>query len=267
MLSGKGDAVDTRRADWEASMFGKIFGKKKDVVESQGQQKAAMLDAAIEQVRTDNPIVHLRIGAEELVQRLLAGMKTERGVHVESLLGILGSLAGFCVIDSVLKQVAAANRSTRECGIMDVETVDGSRYYLGDPVNHLLAGNDLSLWALVAGMINHLGSQEYPDFAEISGHVAGTLGGPEFGKPRVPDQHKPSDLPINYIRDLWPLVLPMIEHRAPVLQERVTLFGFAVQNVIQMGKDVISPAMAGKLVMECAVPMAKIDPAKLAAAA
>ncbi|QXG50099.1 hypothetical protein [Pseudomonas viridiflava] len=248
----------------EANVFGKIFGKKKSVVEDQGAQKAAMLDAAIEQASAENPVVHLKIGAEELVQRLLAGMKNERGVHVESLLGILGSLAGFCVVDSVFKQVAASNRSTRECGILDVETADGSRYYLGDPMNHLLAGTDLSLWALVAGMINHLGSQNYPDFAEISGHVDGTLGGPEFGNPRVPEQHKPNDLPINYVRDLWPVVLPIIEQRVPVLQERVTLFGFAVQNVIEMGKDVIQPAMAGRLVMECAVPTAKLDPARIA---
>lgn len=244
-------------------MLGKFFGKKKDAAADQRLQRAALLDTAIEQARSDNPVVHLKIGAEELVQRLLAGMRTDRGVHIESLLGVLGSLAGFCAIDSVLKQVIALNRNSRECGIVEVETADGSRYYLGDPVNRLLAGTDLSLWALVAGMINHLGSQDYPDFAEISGHVASTLGGSEFGLPRVPEQHKPSDLPINYVRDLWPAVLPMVEQRVPVLQERVTLFAFAVQNVMQMGIDVLAPAMAGKLVMECAVPMAKLDPASL----
>lgn len=176
---------------------------------------------------------------------------------------MLGSLAGFCCIDSSLKQAAASGRSPLDYGIFDVETSDGNRYYLGDPINKQLAGTDLSLWSLVAGMINHLGSQDYPDFAEIAGHVAGTLGGPDFGRPRVADQHQPSDLPINYVRDLWPLFLPHIEKRVPVLQERVTLFGFAIQNSIQMGADVIPPAIAGKLVMECAVPMAKLDPAKL----
>lgn len=244
-------------------VFGNLFGKKKNVVEDQDTQKSATLDAAIERARANDPIVHLKIGAEELVQRLLTGMKNERGVHIESLLGILGSLAGFCVIDSILKQVVAPNRSTQECGIIDVEFEDGSHCYLGDPINHMLAGTDLSLWALVAGMINHLGGQEYPDFAEITAHVAGTLGGLEFGHPRVPEQHKPTDLPINYVRDLWPVVLPMIEQRVPVLQERAILFGFAAQNAIQMGKDVIPPAMAGKLVMECAVPMSKLDPARL----
>jgi hypothetical protein len=190
-------------------------------------------------------------------------MKNERGVHVESLLGVLGSLAGFCCIDSALKQSAALGRDSREFGIVDVETSDGNSYYFGDPINSLLAGSNLSLWALVAGIVNHLGSDDYSDFQEIAGHVAGTLGAPEFGYPRLPDHHKLSDLPINYVQDIWPHVLPLIEKRAPALQERVTLFGFAVQNVIQMGKDVIPPAVAGKLVMECAVPMSKLNPAEL----
>jgi hypothetical protein len=244
-------------------MLGKMFGRKKPAFDGEPAQKAAALDRVIEEARSKNPIVHLKIGAEELVQRLLIGMKTERGVHIESLLGVLGSLAGFCSIDSILKQVTATNRSTRDCGIADVETVDGGHYYFGTPINELLAGSDLSLWALVAGIINHLGSQDYPDFAEISGHVVKTLGGPEFGHPRIAEEHKPSDLPINYVRSLWPRVLPLVEQRVPLLHERVTLFGFAAQSVIQMGKDVIPASTAGKLVMECAVPMSKLDPAKL----
>ena len=241
-------------------MFGKLFGKKK-AVEEDVAQKA--LDAAIEKKRATDPLVHLKIGAQELVQTLLTSMKTERGVHIESVLAVLGSLGGFCCVDSALKRAAELGRSTRECGIHDVETSDGNRYYMGDPINKLLGERELSLGAMVAGMIHHLGSEDYPDLGEIAGHVAGTLGGPDFGRPRVPDQHQPGDLPINYVRDLWPLILPQVEHRVPVPLERVTLFGFAAQNVIQMGKDVIPPAVAGKLVMECAVPMAKLDPTRL----
>ncbi|MFG1384006.1 hypothetical protein [Xanthobacter versatilis] len=244
-------------------MFSRLFGKKKEAIEDVSALKAAALDAAIEAARATNPVVHLKVGAEELVDRLLAAMKTKRGVHAESILGALGSLAGFCCVDSALKQAAALNRSGRECGIVVAETSNGNRYYFGDPINYFLAESKLSLWALVGGVINDLGSQDYPNFAEIAGHVAGTIGEPEFGYPRVPEQHKPGDLPINYVREIWPPILPLVEHRAPVLQERITLFGFAVQNVILMGKDVIPAAIAGKLVMECAVPMAKLDPAKL----
>jgi hypothetical protein len=244
-------------------MFGKFFGKKKEPIMDEAAQKSALLDAAIEDARAANPVVHLRIGAEELVQRLLVAMKSEKGVHVESLLGVLGSLAGFCCVDSTLKQAAALGQDTREFGIIDVGTSDGNRFYLGDPINKLLAESDMSLWALVAGIVNHLGSQDFPDFQEIAGYVARTLGTPEFGNPRLPELHKLSDLPIHYVRDIWPHILPLVEKRAPVLQERVIMFGFAVQNVIVMGKDVIPASIAGKLVMECAVPMSKIDPVGL----
>lgn len=244
-------------------MFGKFFSKKKKNDSDEHRQASALHENVIEGGNTANPYAHLKFGADELVQRLLIGMKTERGVHVESLLGVLGSLAGFCCIDSTLKQAVALGRNTRDCGIMDIETSDGNHFYLGEPINALLAGTDMSLWSLTAGIINHLGSQEYPNFAEIAGHVAAKLGGPEFGHPRVPEQHKPSDDPINYVRDLWPHILPLVEQFAPILHERVTLFGFAVQNVIVMGKDVIPPATAGKLVMECAVPMSRLDPDRL----
>ena len=188
-------------------------------------------------------------------------METERGVHMESLLATLGSLAGFCCIDSTLKAAEQLGRPARECGIVDVETSDGSRYYFGDPVNTLLFEGQMSVGMLVAGAINQLGSEDYPDFAEVAAHVAGSLGKADFGLPRVPDQHKPHDLPINYVRNIWPATLPLLNHYAPVLKQRPIVFGLAIHRVMQMGKDVISPAMAGRLVMECAIPMAKLDPA------
>lgn len=244
---------------WETGMFGKIFSRKNNPTDS----KKSHSDTTVKQAAGHYPVAHLKIGANEVVQRLIAGLKNERGVHVESILGILGSLAGFCVIDSTFKEIAAAGHNPREGGLMRIETADGSHYYFGEPLNKKLAGTDLSLWALVAGIINHLGSNDYPDFAEISEYVASTLGGPNFGRPRIAKQHQPADLPINYVRQIWPFILPIIERHAPSLQERVPLFGFAVQNIIEMGRDVIPPAIAGKLVMECAVPMAKIDPSKI----
>lgn len=244
-------------------MFGKFFSRKKPVAEDAGARKAALLDAALENARATDPIVHLRAGAEEVVLALRLAMTTEHGVHIDSLLAAVGSLGGFCCVDSALMLAAAVNRDPRDCGIVDVETTDGNRYYFGNPINSLLAEANISFGALVVGMINQLGSRDYPDFADIAKHVAETIGTPEFGHPRVPEQHRPGDLPINYVRAFWPQVLPLVERRVPKVLERVTLFGLAAQKVIKMGKDVIPPPVAGKLMMECAVPMAKLDPARL----
>jgi hypothetical protein len=225
-------------------MFGRLFGRK-------GNRENAV----------EHPVAHLKAGAVAVIERLLPAMQDERGVHIESVLGALGSLAGYCCIDSAVKRAAGLGQGCRAYGIMDVETNGGSLYYFGDPVNHLLAGRGLSLHALVAGIVDHYGCRDVPDFDEIAGHVAMTVGGAQFGIPRMPDQHRPARLPIDYVRDLAHHIMPVVERHAPVLEERVTLFGFAIQNVIGMGQGVIPADVAGKLVMECAVPMARIDPA------
>lgn len=243
-------------------MFGKLFGKRHEVTDER-EQKAALLDAALENERASNPMAPLKIGAQELTEMLVSGMKTDHGVQIESLLAAMGSLAGFCCVDSSLKQAVALNKSTREFGIVDIEMSNGERFYTGDTINYLLAESETSLWALVAGIVNNLGSQDYPDVGEIAGYVVSTFGGSNFGHPRVPDNHRPHDLPINYVRALWPLVLPLLEKRAPAAKDRTLLIGLALQNVIAMGKDVISPSTAGKLAMECAVPMSRFDPARL----
>ncbi|WP_024280330.1 hypothetical protein [Xanthobacter sp. 126] len=244
-------------------MIAKLFGRGKMAREEQDRRKAATFKAVIDAARETNPVVHLKVCAEELVHRLFEAMKDEQGVHLDSLLAIIGSLGGFCCVDTALKQAAALKQSSREFGIVDVETHDGGRYYFGDPINYFLGESNMSLWGLVAGMINELGSEEYPDFPEIAGHVARTIGEPEFGFPRLPGHIEPRDLPVNYVRGAWPAVLPLVEHWVPVLEERVVVFGLAAQNVMQIGKDVIPPPVAGKLIMECAVPMAKLDPARL----
>lgn len=33
-------------------------------------------------------------------------------------------------------------------------------------------------------------------------HVAGTVGGDEFGRPQLPAENMPGDLPLNYVRFL-----------------------------------------------------------------
>lgn len=243
-------------------MFRTLFRNRNRDAEL-AEQKAATFIAAVDKAGAENPLAPLRIGGRELTEFLLNGMKDEHGVHIESLLGVLGSLGGFCCVDSTLKQAIAMGQDPRDCGIIDIETSDGQRFYTGNHINYLLGEAETSLWALVAGMVNHLGSQDYPDFGEIAGHVAGTFGTGDFGIPRLPDNHQLQDLPINYVQTLWPVVLPLVEKRAPALKDRVILFGFAIQNAIEMGKDVIPPSVAGKLVMECAVPMSRIDPSRI----
>lgn len=162
-----------------------------------------------------------------------------------------------------MQQAQSRGLDSRAAGIIDVECNDGQKYYMGDPVNFLLLEGPQSVWALSAGMAQHLGDTDLLDVGEIAGYVAGTICGDAFGIPRLPDGHTTSDSPVNYVQNLWQTVLPDVDHRAPEPLERVVLFGLAIQKVMEIAKDVIPPSAALRIVMECAIPMAKLDPEKI----
>lgn len=245
-------------------MFKKLFGKKTSAddqhAETSEQSISRTLDHAIEQHKAQDPFVGAKIGADELVQRLTDAMQDGKGVHAESLLATVASLAGFACVYGTLQQVRSRGMDTRAAGIVDVECNDGRKFYMGDHINFLLLEGPQSVWALSAGMAQHLGDTDLLDVTEVTGYVAGTLCGDTFGIPRLPDGHPTFDLPLNYVRDLWNVVLPHVDRRAPEPLERVVLFGLAIQKVMEMAKEVVAPSIALRIVMECAVPMAKIDP-------
>ncbi|NOR71556.1 MAG: hypothetical protein GQ532_18030 [Methylomarinum sp.] len=140
-----------------------------------------------------------------------------------------------------------------------IETTDGNNYYFGDLPNKPLVEGQVSVWGLVADIIQHLQKPELPDINTIFYHVANTVGDSQFGIPRIPDKHKPGDLPINYVASMWTVLLPVVVLFCDKPMERPILLGLAIQQVIEMGKDVIPPSMAAQLVMEGAIPMSKLD--------
>lgn len=230
-------------------MLKRIFGKKKDEEQSSDPIEDNAIDVAA-----------LNLSAQEIVQALITAMKTESGVHIESLLAMLGSFAGFCCIDVTLKKAADMGASPKEAGLMDIECSDGKHYFFGESTNSLLAGSDHSILSLVAGVMNQLGSQDYPDFSDLVKYSAENVGSEDFGVPRVPDNHQPMDRPVNYVRDIWPAIALQLEQRSPDYLGRILILGLAIQHTMRMAKDVIDPALAGKLVMECAVPMSRLNP-------
>ena len=136
---------------------------------------------------------------------------------------------------------------------------DGSQYFFGDALNQLLFGTATSIWSLTGGAARAAGYTQYPDINELMGHVSGTLGKETSGVPRVPDQHKPHDLPLNFLTALWPKLQPTILMFCPDPVLWPVLHGFAIQKAVDEGKSVLDPTIAFKLVMECAAPMSAVD--------
>lgn len=222
------------------------------------RQLNSLLQAIEEQKKTD-PLIGAKVGAKEIIQQLLHLLRDNKGVHSESMLAVLGTLAGYACQASV-RQEFVANQKLPEEGIFVVATgTDGKNYYFGDYLNKPLAENQYSVWSLAAGAAQSLGVSQLLDVYEIFEYVTTTVGTETFGVPRILPERKPSDLPKDYLKYFWPTLHPIVIKFCPEPLNWPILYGFAIQNAMVLMKDVIKPNDALLVVMECAVPMSKID--------
>lgn len=240
-------------------IFAKISGKKElEPAKSEAALKAEILQNALRERERVNPLAGAQVGAKEVFQRLLGGMADEKGVHSESLMCALGSLAGYACQASLRAQALAANMA-ETAAFNVVGTADGKQYFFGDPLNNLLVNSQFSVWALAGGAAQHNGSAALPDINEIFQYTSSVVGGPEFGVPRVPEKHQAVDLPVNFLKIIWPELFPTVKEFCPDPAGWPILYGFAIQEAMDATKAVLEPAIALKMVMESAVPMSKVD--------
>ncbi|HTJ96589.1 MAG TPA: hypothetical protein VL381_03905 [Rhodocyclaceae bacterium] len=223
-------------------------------------QAEALLRAIREQSKTD-PLVGAKIGAKEILQRLHTGMKTEKGIHIESLLCALGALAGYAC-QANLRAQALAKSMPENAAFQVVETTDGKQYFFGDQLNNALVNDQYSVWSLAGGAAQHAGIKELPDINEMFKHTSSVIGSAQFGIPRTPENHKAADTPLNYLKHMWPALFPTVKQFCPQPIEWPILYGLAIQETITQGKNIIDPALSLTMVMESAIPMSKVDLAK-----
>jgi hypothetical protein len=240
-------------------MFWKLFGFKPQArSEPDLDPKTSALINAIRERSRDDPLIGAKVGSREIYQRLLDGMKTDRGVHIESLLCALGALAGYSCQASIRAQAVA--KGMLETSAFHMVTVkDGRHFYFGDPLNNALAGVKYSIWNLAGGAAQNAGAKSLPDINDIFQYTVQVLGEDAYGIPRVPDKHRPADKPFNYLRLFWPRLFTTVKLFCPNPVEWPILYGLAIQEAINAGKNMIDPALALTIVMESAVPMSKVD--------
>lgn len=240
-----------------------FFKKKPAQVDSKPVDIAMIQLEALKRViaekRKEDPLIGAKIGGHEIVQRLLQGFKDERGVHIESVLCALGSLAGYSCQAAVRAEFCEIKHMPESQVFVIVEGANGETYFFGDMLNKPLAESQYSIWSLAAGAAEHLGAASILDVHEIFKHVSETVGSDTFGVPRIPDKHTPGDRPVNFVKHLWPSVMPHAKDFCESPAEWPMMFGFAIQEVMTMGKEVISPTLALTIVMESAVPMSKLN--------
>ena len=204
--------------------------------------------------------------SDEINQMLFAELRDQSGVHAETTLAALGALAGFSVQMALRETLVRPGKMSEDKVFVIAKTKNGESFYLGNLSNEGLFGGKpgiISVYALVGGGAQKAGANELPDIKDIATHVVSTLGTDKFGVPRVSADHMPHAQPIDLLNKFWnPIRNFMVLNVQAPLQWPMVL-SLAAQKVIVMDKDSVDPALAGRLVMETATAMAKIDPDKI----
>lgn len=218
--------------------------------------EASLLDR-IKEMSPNDPLIGAKIGGKELALRLLEQLKTDKGIHVESLMCAAGALAGY----SCQATVRAKNRAQglEELASLSVATTDDGRTFVfGDFLNKYLAESEMSVWSIAAGGAEACGCTQILDVNDIFLHVANTIGTSQFGVPRLPEGHPIHEQPQEYVTRLWPVLFPMVERFCPEPDHWPMLFGIAIQDLLFQTKGTLNPCVALRVVMETAVPMSKV---------
>ena len=218
---------------------------------------AALRQRIREQESTDAHIA-AKIAAHALLERTFSSLNDGKGVHVESAFALLGSLAGQACLQSALVQTAGKTPANDADALITVSDKQGRQYYYGNPINRPLLENRLSVWSLVGGAVQAHGGQ-LPDVNDIVRHVTQSIGTPQFGIPRLPQDVEIRHLPQTCLL-AWQAFKTAILDALPVPTHDWPLaYALAIQQLMEQGKDVLPPAKAAVIVMECAVPMSKIS--------
>jgi hypothetical protein len=199
----------------------------------------------------------------DLFARLLQG-QGER-VRIDDLIAALASLGGHLCLVAVLDTLEKQGTTPKEIGMLEVEATDGHRYYFGDAPNRLLVESGTSLLSLVLGAAHHHGAPVSLDMIhETMGRTAQRVGTPEFGNVEVPEQHQPALSPFDWVVHGRRHITEALDLYQVPPQARPTAVGFALQRAVDEGRQALDPLMAARIAVECAVPMAKVDPVRFA---
>ena len=192
---------------------------------------------------------------------LMRELKDQRGIHCETLLTVIGALAGYAAQQALWEGMVKPGKLAIAQAFKVVETPSGATYFFGDTLDSLLTSMEpkhVSVWKIVAGSALTTGGDHLPNVNDLLRHSAATAGTSAFGLPRVPDDHLPSILPRAALERFWPGARLLLALSEPL--QWPLLMAHAAQKLMLAMKGSIAPDLAVKIVMEAAVPMSRVDP-------
>jgi hypothetical protein len=248
-----------------------VFGRKKVVATGGGSQGGggepqsqpqdhpghqAVLRHLSEKER-EEPGIREKVAATVLFDLACQLLNDERGVRIENLLAMLASVGGQECIAPII-QAAPPNATLEQIGLMGVQGADGRLYLFGDPPNRLLIESHDSLISLAFGAAQALGAPVTVEMIHAEmGKVASRAGGADFEELDLPPQHA-VDRPSEWARLFRAKLAEAMDLYQVPPGRRATAIGYALQKVIDAGKQSIDPLVAARIVLQCATRTSKI---------
>ncbi|GLU27411.1 hypothetical protein Brsp01_26440 [Brucella sp. NBRC 12950] len=220
----------------------------------------------LEQLRkaeTDDPMVRPRFAGRVLHDLACKSAVSNEIIKPENLFAALASNGGFSCLMAAQVETAASGAAD---ALTIVETNDGNLYYFGDLPNRYLIESRLSLLSLALGAAQSDGANISLDIVyQAMRPVAQTIGSEDFGVPQLPALSKP---------DHHQLITFSLSGRyfkrhcsnTRYRQNTGQLHSGLLQDVFAAYKARIDPSTAAQICIEYAVPMAKVDPRRIAGA-
>lgn len=192
------------------------------------------LHAHLQENADSDPYAPCRFASQEILARLTALTQDDKGIHIESTLVLLGSLAGYASLQYANSQTSNPQEVLRL-------------------INEQLLGDTYSLHNLLNGALNHhhaplLNTQD------IINHVQDGLGKAHFGTPRLPKGHDIKYPPIECVA-LWEVFEVVLADFLVTPDKAVVAFGVAIQDFIGQAKTLLDPTLLATLALECAISM------------
>lgn len=244
--------------EWMKRLLGR---QEAPPVRSTEQMRNDAIDAGVRAAAEDDPTVFPRVTSGDLFHNFVAAMKDDKGVQMEGMLCAVGSLAGYTAGRMAAHRVSRMSPAERTKG--DYVTLGGPDgalpLYFGELVNGPLVQDKYCFWGQFEGHARSLGGT-LPDLKAMFQRVTRTIFTEEFGVPRMPEGRVAPDLPMNYVKHLWPSFSKILTRYSNDPAHFPVSWGLTARKLLTDGAKVIPPGEAVQILMECAIPMSKIGP-------
>lgn len=219
----------------------------------------------------------LELGANSILNTIVHLLRDSRGVQVEKLLVVIGSLTGYSCQYSLRQKYLGKYITDKDTGklrqvqemdiFVVVGTKDNRKYYFGDNLNNTIYGGNYSLVGFIGSALQRLGytnlekdTQYLEDIKEIFSYVTSTVGSVNYGDIRLPTNADIGGSAIDYLNEYWKLALALSKQFFPV-EDMYILWGVVCQQAMIFCKDVTSipPTSSAKIILESAITTSKWD--------